>query len=140
MPKNRLAAKLPVDIFKEGNHFIAYCLALDISTSAESLAEVRKMFAEMVNIFFEEVIKMGTMDKVLSGERCPDRKGIGSPQNVNLSPNFNRKFPSHAQLKANSSRQVSEIFCLCWLSACSHQRQSFYLPSRRFKRAGRYSS
>ena len=61
-----LSAKLSVEIFKEGNQFIAYCPALDISTSADSLAEVRKMFVEMVNIFFEEVIKMGTMDEVLS--------------------------------------------------------------------------
>ena len=72
MPKNMLAAKLPVEIFKEGNEFIAYCPALDISTSAESLAEVRKMFADMVNIFFEEVIKMGTLEEVLS--QCGWRK------------------------------------------------------------------
>ena len=77
MPKNMLSAKLPVEIFKEGGLFIAYCPALDISTSAESLAEVRKMFAEMVNIFFEEVIKMGTMDEVLS--QCGWRK-VSRPQ------------------------------------------------------------
>ena len=34
MPKNMLVAKLPVEIFKEGNQFIAYCPALDISTQA----------------------------------------------------------------------------------------------------------
>lgn len=65
MPKGMLSSKLPVEIFKEGGQFIAYCPALDISTSAESLAQVRKMFAEMVDIFFEEVIKMGTMEEVL---------------------------------------------------------------------------
>lgn len=72
MSRNLLSAKLPVEIFKEGGQFIAYCPALDISTSAESLTEVRKMFAEMINIFFEEVIKMGTMDEVLS--QCGWRK------------------------------------------------------------------
>ena len=72
MRKNMLSAKLPGEIFKEGNQFIAYCPALDISTSANSLTEVKKMFAEMVDIFFEEVIKMGTIDEVLS--QCGWRK------------------------------------------------------------------
>ena len=72
MPKNMLSAKLHVEVFKEGKLFVAYCPALDISTSAETLVQVRKMFAEMVDIFFEEVIKMGTMDKVLS--QCGWRK------------------------------------------------------------------
>ena len=65
MRRNLISAKLPVEIFKEGNQFIAYCPALDISTSAESLAQVRKMFAEMVDIFLEEVTKMGTIGEVL---------------------------------------------------------------------------
>ena len=65
MARNRISAKLHVEIFKEGKQFIAYCPALDISTSAESLAEVRKMFAEMVDIFLQEVIKMGTLEEVL---------------------------------------------------------------------------
>lgn len=72
MPRNMLSAKLPVEIFKEGKQFVAYCPALDISTSAESLAEVRKMFVEMTDIFFEEVIKMGTLEDVLS--QCGWRK------------------------------------------------------------------
>ena len=72
MSRSSLSAKLHVEIFKEDKLFVAYCPALDISTSAESLAEVRKMFAEMANIFLEEVIKMGTMDEVLS--QCGWRK------------------------------------------------------------------
>ena len=65
MSRNILSAKLPVEVFKEGKQFVAYCPALDISTSAESLTEVRKMFTEMIDIFFEEVIKMGTLEDVL---------------------------------------------------------------------------
>lgn len=65
MSRNMISAKLPVEVFKEGKQFVAYCPALDISTSAESLAEARKMFVEMADIFFEEVIKMGTLEDVL---------------------------------------------------------------------------
>ena len=66
MRNKTLSAKLYVEIFKEGKQFVAYCPALDISTSAETLIEIRKMFTEMVDIFFEEVTKMGTLEEVLS--------------------------------------------------------------------------
>lgn len=62
----QVAVNLPMQIFKEGNEFIAYCPALDISTSASSLKEVQKMFSELVHIFIDEIIAMGTFDKVLT--------------------------------------------------------------------------
>jgi len=61
-----VSVNLPMQIFKEGQEFIAYCPALDISTSAPSLEEVQKMFSELVRIFIDEVIEMGTIDKVLT--------------------------------------------------------------------------
>lgn len=60
-----IQTKLPLQIFKEGSEFIAYCPALDISTSGSSMEEAQKMFAELVGIFFEETVKMGTLEKVL---------------------------------------------------------------------------
>ena len=68
MPQKTIRAKLPVEIFKEEKQFIAYCPALDISTSADTLAKVKKMFSELVSVFFEETLKMGTLEKVL--EQC----------------------------------------------------------------------
>jgi predicted RNase H-like HicB family nuclease len=60
-----LSFKLPVSIFKEGKYFIAYTPVLDLSTSAKTYESVQGRFAEIVNIFFEEVIKKGTLDEVL---------------------------------------------------------------------------
>lgn len=57
--------QLPVSIFKEGKHFIAYTPALDLSTSGKNYEEVKKRFNEVVNIFFEELIKKETLDEVL---------------------------------------------------------------------------
>ncbi len=54
---HKLAQKnleIPVEIFKEGEFFVAYSPALDVSTSAKSLSKVKQRFDELVNIFLEE--------------------------------------------------------------------------------------
>ncbi|PIZ71389.1 MAG: hypothetical protein COU83_03035 [Candidatus Portnoybacteria bacterium CG10_big_fil_rev_8_21_14_0_10_40_22] len=58
--------KIPVTIFKEGNIFVAYTPALDLSTSGRTFAQVKKRFSEAVAIFFEEVERMGTADEALT--------------------------------------------------------------------------
>jgi len=65
MRKIMLEVSLPVSILREGKKFIAYTPALDLSTSGNSYKEVKKRFAEIVNIFFEELTKKGTLDEVL---------------------------------------------------------------------------
>lgn len=60
-------AQLPVSIFREGKHFIAYTPALDLSTSGKDYAQVKKRFGEVVSIFFDEVVKKGTLKEVLEG-------------------------------------------------------------------------
>jgi len=57
--------QLPVSIFREGKHFIAYTPVLDLSTSGKSYGQVKKRFNEVAIIFFEELIKKGTLDEVL---------------------------------------------------------------------------
>jgi len=59
--------KISVTIFKEGNNFVAYTPALDLSTSGKTFEQVRKRFTEAVDVFFEEIEKMGTTDEVLGG-------------------------------------------------------------------------
>lgn len=61
----KIGVKLTVSFYKENGKFIAYSPAFDISTCGASLAEAEKNFAELTNIFLEDIIKMGTMDKVL---------------------------------------------------------------------------
>jgi len=58
-------SKLPVLIFREGKHFIAYAPALDLSTSGKDYEEVKRRFNEVVKIFFEELISKGTFKEVL---------------------------------------------------------------------------
>ena len=65
MNKAMLKFNLPVSILREGKKFIAYTPALDLSTSGESYKEAKKRFGEVVEIFFEEIIKKGTFEEVL---------------------------------------------------------------------------
>lgn len=68
MKKSRNLSKfsLPVSILKEGKYYIAYSPVLDLSTSGKSFEETKRRFEEVVEIFFEELLEKGTVDKVLS--------------------------------------------------------------------------
>ena len=57
---------LSVMILKEGESFIAYAPALDISTVGDTLAEAQQRFDEAVHIFLEEIKEEGTVDDALS--------------------------------------------------------------------------
>lgn len=66
MKKLRFEVSLPVLFLKEGKYFVAYTPALDLATSGESFDQVRSRFAEVVQIFFEELLEKGTLEEVLS--------------------------------------------------------------------------
>jgi len=66
MKKVFFEVNLPVSLLKDGNKYIAYTPALDLSTSGKSYKEAKTRFAEIVDIFFEELISKGTLDSVLS--------------------------------------------------------------------------
>lgn len=66
MKKVNFQVSLPVAILREGDQFVAYTPALDLSTSGDTYEEAKNRFNEAVSIFFEETIKMGTLDEVLS--------------------------------------------------------------------------
>ncbi|MEK7651489.1 MAG: hypothetical protein AAB377_03105 [Patescibacteria group bacterium] len=63
----KVITQLPISIFKEGKYFVAYAPALDLSTSGKSYDEAKSRFREIVGIFFEEIMKKGTLEEVLSG-------------------------------------------------------------------------
>lgn len=65
MKKLALEVKLPVLIFKEGEYFVAHTPALDLSTAGKTFDEAKERFSEVIDIFFEEVIKKGTLNEVL---------------------------------------------------------------------------
>ena len=66
MLKNNLSFNLPFVITKQNKRFVAYTPALDISTSGKSVKETKKRFAELANIFLEEIFEAKTADDVLS--------------------------------------------------------------------------
>jgi hypothetical protein len=63
--KKVMFVKLPVSILKEGERFVVYSPALDLSTSGKTYSEAKKRFAEIVDIFFEEIGKKGNTEIVL---------------------------------------------------------------------------
>lgn len=65
MQKARCDYLLPVSIIREGDSFVAYSPALDLSTVGETFEKAQKMFDEAVQIFFEETIEKGTLEEVL---------------------------------------------------------------------------
>ncbi|MBU6231756.1 MAG: hypothetical protein KGI45_02945 [Patescibacteria group bacterium] len=66
MRKVDFQASLPVTFLREDDQFVAYTPALDLSTSGDTFEQAKKRFGEVVHIFFDECLKMGTLESVLS--------------------------------------------------------------------------
>ena len=62
----KMGVKLTVSFFREGSKFIAYSSALDISTCGNSFEEAKKNFEELVEVFVDELVKMDTVEDVLT--------------------------------------------------------------------------
>jgi hypothetical protein len=88
-----LELKLSVSIIREGKKFIAYTPALDLSTSGRSYEEVKKRFNEIVNIFFEELIKKGTLEEVLYNLGWKRIKAEWTPPMVISQRSYNVRVP-----------------------------------------------
>ena len=63
---NMVQFSLPVVVIKEGDSFVAYSPALDLSTVGKTFDEAKIRFGEAVQIFFEEITKRGTVDQALT--------------------------------------------------------------------------
>ena len=87
----RVNGSLNVAIFKEGRTYIAYAPALDLVAQGRSVREVRKHFEEVFDIYLEETIKKGTLEKDLM--RCGWHKRAG-----NMEPPAISTFPSPEKL------------------------------------------
>lgn len=57
--------KVQVLFKKEGDFYVAYCPALELSGYGYSKSDAKKSFSENLEIFIEEVNEKGTLDKVL---------------------------------------------------------------------------
>jgi hypothetical protein len=63
---NNIDSRIPVLLFEEGDKVVAYSPAIDLSTCGNTEQQARKRFVEAASIFFDELIRMGTTDEVLS--------------------------------------------------------------------------
>jgi hypothetical protein len=79
---HHISYSLPVTIFREGESFVAYTPALDLSSTGSTEEVAKKMFAESVETFFEELIEMGTLDCVLQDLGWTKEKGKYQPPEV----------------------------------------------------------
>ena len=77
MKKQKLVIKgnIPVQYFKEGDMFIAFAPAVDLSTCGKTFAEAKKNFGEALELFFHECLKRETLFPVLESYGWKRRKG-----------------------------------------------------------------
>jgi len=68
MSAYRLKGTIPVYFLKEKQSFIAFSPVIDLSTCGKSFEDAKKNFNEALQIFIEECVEMGTLDRVL--ESC----------------------------------------------------------------------
>jgi len=90
MKKTRVQFALPVSILRENDSFIAYTPALDLSTVGDTFEEAKERFEEAVQLFFEELIEEGKLDKALSELGWHKKENIYSPPIVvsHMTENF----------------------------------------------------
>jgi len=60
-----LSVEVPVLIFEEDGQWIAYCPHLEVSSYGDNEEEARAAFEEALEIFFEETVSRGTLEKEL---------------------------------------------------------------------------
>ncbi len=65
MSKVNLGINIPISVLKEDKKFVVYSPALDLSTSGKTYNEAKKRFGEIVEIFFEELLKKNTLGEAL---------------------------------------------------------------------------
>lgn len=79
MEKINIKFNLPVSVIKEGNQYIVYTPALDLSTCGKTIKTAKKRFDEAVGIFFEELIEKGTLEKALTDLGWQKKRAIWMP-------------------------------------------------------------
>jgi predicted RNase H-like HicB family nuclease len=61
-----IETNIPVLFLKERKKFIAYSPAIQLSTCGDTEEQARQRFSEAAQIFFDEIVQMGTVEDVLT--------------------------------------------------------------------------
>ena len=88
-----MKVKLQVSIIKQGKRYVAYSPALDISTTGKNLRETQKRFAELIDIFIEELIKKNTVEEVLQDLGWVKEKKHWEPPQIVKQESFDIRVP-----------------------------------------------
>jgi len=72
-----------IQIWQEGNQFIAHAMPLDVMSSGLTPEKAKKALGEAVHIFLETAADMGTLDEILQ-ESGYEFKDLGFPTNTLL--------------------------------------------------------
>jgi len=65
MESQAIQLQLAVMIVKEGEYYVAYCPALELSTHGESEQEAKEYFEDAVKEFLKDTMQMGTLERLL---------------------------------------------------------------------------
>ena len=60
-----LTLKVEVFLIREGNQYVAYCPALELSSYGNSAKEAKEAFRGAMDIFIDDTTKKGTFEKEL---------------------------------------------------------------------------
>ncbi len=55
------------EIWQEGNMYTSYCPELDVASCGHTIEEARKNLLEVIDIFIEETLEMGTLGEIIAG-------------------------------------------------------------------------
>jgi predicted RNase H-like HicB family nuclease len=58
-------SNITFQVLKQGKYFIAVCSVLDLSTQGNTLEEAKKRMIEVIDIFFQEIVKKDVVEEVL---------------------------------------------------------------------------
>jgi predicted RNase H-like HicB family nuclease len=59
-------SNITFQILKQGGCFIAICSVLDLSTQGKTVEETQKRMIEVIDIFFQEIVKKDVIEEVLA--------------------------------------------------------------------------
>jgi len=62
---NKIIIQVAVNIFKEGNRYIADCPALQLATHGATINEAQKNFSKAINLWLKTTIENNTLKKAL---------------------------------------------------------------------------
>jgi predicted RNase H-like HicB family nuclease len=84
--------KITIEFWREGKLYIANCPELDILAQGYSLDEARKNLYEVIEIHFEEMKRLGTLDQFLEnmGYKIQDDIIISNREIIGFDKSFIR--------------------------------------------------